>query len=277
MSATLWTRNGTARHNTVQVYLGPSRIDGSPLVVLVTGLKVTKSATVNSKTGPMVQSYILRADMAPLDALRTGADVAQCGGCIHRPQGYDGESWTMRSCYVRVDLAPTGIYKAWKRGNVPTVNLAELAALTAGRMVRLGSYGDPAAIPLEVWDAYTEQALGWTGYTHQARNPKLRDVLRYCQVSADSLDDARAARGAGVGSFRVLPLGVEPEAWEVTCPASEEAGRKTTCDSCKLCSGFEGANVAIQAHGIGARQVKPSKRRGLSLPVINPNRSEVFA
>jgi hypothetical protein len=40
------------------------------------------------------------------------------------------------------------------------------------------------------------------------------------------------------------------ESDEVLCPASEEAGRKTTCENCKLCSGTskKAKNVAIYAH-----------------------------
>jgi hypothetical protein len=264
MSAGLFTRTGRARHNTVAVWDGPSRIDGAPIVVIVTGLK----GSANAKTGDMVQSYIVRADMDPLEALRSGADVSICGGCVHRPRSYDGTSWKNRSCYVRVDTAPLGIFRAWKRGNVPTVTLGELAELTMGRMVRLGSYGDPAAVPLAVWDAYTANAVGWTGYTHQAASVGLRDVLRYCQISADSEGDALAAKGAGLGSFRVLASGENALPFEMICPASEEAGRVKTCATCKACSGSGGASVAIHAHGIGKNAVKRSRRRALSLPIL---------
>jgi hypothetical protein len=266
--AELFTRTGRPRHNTVEVWLGASRIEGSPLVVLVTGLR----GSSNLKTGDMVQSYIVRADMDPLEALRTGADVAQCGGCDLRAKSYDGETWSGRVCYVRVDTAPTGIYKARARGNVPKVSLSELSELTRGRMVRLGTYGDPASVPLEVWDAYTAHAIGWTGYTHQAANKKLRDVLKYCQISADSEGDALAARASGIGSFRVLAHGESALPFEMTCPASKEAGRVSTCAECKACAGLEGANVVIDSHGIGAGHHSPSRRRALTLPVLNPAR-----
>ena len=47
MTPDLFTRTGRPRHNTVEVWTGPSRIEGSPLVVLVTGLR----GSSNSKTG----------------------------------------------------------------------------------------------------------------------------------------------------------------------------------------------------------------------------------
>jgi hypothetical protein len=266
--AELFTRTGNPRHNTVEVWAGPSRIEGSPLVVLVTGLKESK----NTKTGDMVQSYIIRSDMDPLQALRTGADAAMCGACGHKAKAYDGATWSGRSCYVRVDTAPLGIYRAWDRGNVPKVTPSELSGLTQGRMVRLGTYGDPASVPLAIWDAYTAHATGWTGYTHQASNRRLRDVLKYCQISADSEGDTLAARGAGIGSFRVLAQGESALPFEMVCPASEEAGKVATCATCKACSGLDGANVVINSHGIGKGHHSPSKRRALTLPVLNPAR-----
>lgn len=254
--------------NTIEVWTGPSRIEGSPLVVLVTGLK----GSSNTKTGNMVQSYILRSDMDPLQALRTGSDTAICGGCVHKARSYDGKTWTGRSCYVRVDTAPLGIYRAWKRGNVPRVTLSELSELTRGRMVRLGTYGDPASVPLAVWDAYTAHATGWTGYTHQAANKNLRDVLKYCQLSADSPSDSLAARASGIGSFRVLAQGENALPFEMVCPASKEAGKVKQCIACKACTGLDGANVVINSHGIGAGHLNPSKRRTLTLPVLDPTR-----
>jgi len=269
----LFTRKGTPAVNSVAVYVGPSRIDGCDIVVIVTGLKGSN----NAKTGSMVQSYILLDDCDPLEALRTGRDSTVCGACLLRPTYYDGTKYTGRGCYVNVGQAPLSLWRAWKRGNIPMVNVGELAELTRGRMVRLGSYGDPGAVPPVIWYAYTRYAAGWTGYTHQSRSPKLRDVLTWCQVSADSEADAVAARRAGVGSFRVLRDGDAPLPFETVCPASAEAGKVTTCADCRLCSGINGASVVIAAHGIGSRHVRTDKRRPLSLPVINPNRSEVFA
>ena len=266
--AELFTRTGRSRHNTVQVWQGPSRIEGSPLVVLVTGLK----SSSNSKTGNMVQSYILRSDMDPLQALRTGADTAMCGGCVHKAESYDGKTWQGRSCYVRVDTAPLGIWRARDRGNVSRVTLSELSELTRDRPVRLGTYGDPASVPLAVWDAYTAHATMWTGYTHQSANKRLRDVLKYCQISADSEGDSLAARASGIGSFRVLAHGESALPFEMVCPASEEAGKVATCATCKACSGLDGANVVINSHGIGSGHHTPSKRRALTLPVLNPAR-----
>lgn len=59
-------------------YQGPSRIDGQPVVMIVTG---EKGDTANEKTGPMAQSWILRADMSPALAINQGEDKSICGSC----------------------------------------------------------------------------------------------------------------------------------------------------------------------------------------------------
>lgn len=274
----LVTRTGRARFNTVEVWRGASRIDGAPIVVLVSGLR----SSANSKTGDMVQSYILRADMDPMAALLSRADASICGGCPHRPaqivtrrkNGREVQGYAGRSCYVNVGQGPLSIWRAWQAGNVPAVSREELGELVRGRMVRLGSYGDPAAAPLELWRDYVATASGHTGYTHQWRSAKLRDVLELCQLSADSCGDAEAARAAGIGSFRVLAYGETAKEFETVCPASEEAGRVATCQTCGMCSGKDGASVVIRAHGIGAEHVDGHKaRRRVTLPVINPARA----
>lgn len=265
--------NRETNRNGLVVYHGPSRIEGSEIIVIATGLHGRASANV--KTGAMVQTWILRADRSPIEALRTGADAAICGGCVFRPESYDGRTYYGRACYVNVAQAPSSVWRTWQRGRYAAATSPEhLADAFAGRIVRLGSYGDPAAVPLKIWEAMLSRAAAWTGYTHQARSPKLRDVLRYCQVSADCADDARAARAAGVGSFRVLRTGETPLAFEMLCPASKEAGHVTTCVECRACSGFNGANVAIGAHGIGAKAyaTRESKRRPLALPILNTAR-----
>ena len=55
--------------------------------------------------------------------------------------------------------------------------------------------------------------------------------------------------------FRVAVKGARKLAGEVSCPASAEAGRKTTCESCKACGGTSAkakASIVIEAHGATA-------------------------
>lgn len=229
------------------IYRGPSAIDGQPIVAVATALARSR----NVKTGHMVQTYIMRDDMHPVEAVRTGADVSICGGCVHRGDG----TGVGRSCYVTLGHGPSVVWKALERGIYPVADPADVADVVAGRMVRLGTYGDPAAVPLEVWQALVSQAAGWTGYSHQWRTLG-REWARLVMASADSLADRFIARDLGFRTFRV---GGEQAANEVICPASAEAGRKTVCADCKACMGTAGkarADIVIAPHGAGARHAR---------------------
>ena len=120
--------------------------------------------------------------------------------------------------------------------------------------IRLGSYGDPSAIPSYVWDSLLAKSKGRTGYTHQSVNQR----YDLCMKSADSLDEALTAWSNGIRTFRVIDnVNAMVKDKEILCPASEEAGRRTTCDSCKLCSGSDivAKSIAIVAHGNGAKYI----------------------
>ena len=250
------------RSNGVVLWEGGSPIDGGPLVAIATGLS---RKSKNPKTGNMVQSWIMRSDLNPVAAIKTFKDVSGCGGCVHRLNPKTGK----RSCYVKVEHATLSIYRAYRKGSYPLVDWDSWAVQAAGRYGRLGAYGDPACVPVGIWEKFVEPLAGHTGYTHQASNPKLREVLKFCQVSADSLQDAQAARAAGVGSFRVLAADSPPrQPWEMLCPASSEYGEeKTTCKDCLACSGAGGAHVVINDHSRGSHY-RETNRRPLQLPVV---------
>ena len=226
------------------VYRGPSQIDGAPIVVIV----LTGQST-NRKTGAMVQTYILRSDVAPIAAVRQGADASICGDCKHRGDG-TGKG---RTCYVNLGHGPTGVFKAFERGRYPTVFGSGIADLGARRQVRLGTYGDPAAVPESVWRALLKDAAGWTGYSHQWRSrPSLRDLV---MASVDSPAEHAEAVGAGWRTFRVRTAAQPLKTGEIACPASEEMGKRTTCFTCGLCKGASSPakTIAIIAHGATKR------------------------
>ncbi len=248
--------------NGAVLWRGASLIDGAPIVVIATGLA---SGSSNRKTGAMVQTYILRADVSPIDAVRTGADVSICGECPHRGKptaGADGPH-TARTCYVNVGQGPLAVWRAWQRDRYPNAEITAspvtgewfadqpgTEAIGAGRIVRLGTYGDPAAVPAQVWRSLTRYATGHTGYTHQWRKaPALRTL---CMASADSVADATEAQAQGWRTFRVaMPCDAPRLEREAVCPASAEAGRKLTCAQCLACAGASGrrGSIVIQAHG----------------------------
>lgn len=222
-------------------YRGPSLLTGDPIVGVLTGLAVRTS---NAKTGPVLQTWILRSDRTPMDAVRQNLDDAICGDCALR--GRDGRD---RRCYVAPWLAPNNVWRTLER--YPEVSWPELEARTRGRSLRLGAYGDPAAIPFEVWQVLLAPVAGWIGYTHQWRtcDPRFKTIV---MASVDSEAEWHDAHAAGWRTFRVLTstenvlIGKE-----CACPASDEMGHRTTCERCQLCRGTSrpARSVAIRAHG----------------------------
>lgn len=237
--------------NGVIVYRGPSVLDGSPIIMIATGLVKTST---NAKTGDLIQTWILRDDMSPRAAIESGADSAICGACPHRGIVANGKNYK-RSCYVRIDQAPRNIWTSAKRGIYPVASLDAARVLFYGRRVRLGAYGDPAAVPIYVWEWILADAAISPGYTHQWRTCDPRFAF-YVMASADSTADRDAAKALGYRVFRAR-LASEPLApREVICPASQEAGHKTTCDKCGACAGLRAkakADIAIIVHGTGKR------------------------
>lgn len=232
-------------------YEGPSLIDGKPIVVIVNKL----DGSDNAKTGAIVQSFIIRADVAPTDALKTGADVSICGECPHRPilARDNGQA----PCYVNVGRSVRAVYDAYKRGRYTRADAATIARALAGKVVRLGTYGDPAAAPVTMWAQITRYAAGRRGYTHQWARADF-DAQAWAPLvmaSADNVDEAARANLLGMRVFRVS-IGVDVQAGEAMCPASAEAGRRATCAKCTLCSGtsIQARDVVIADHAVGHKR-----------------------
>lgn len=221
------------------IYRGPSLLTGAPIVVVA----ITKSSNV--KTGNMVQTYILvDNDQSPVANVKALNDEAICGSCPHR-RGKGG------ACYVNLGQGPRSVAAALLRGNYPQdLNAAKQAS--AGRMVRLGTYGDPAAVPAYVWDEMVELASGHTGYSHQWKQGKAGHVMHLCMASADSEADRVIAKAMGFRTFRVRSEQEPIRQGEFVCPASKEANYKKTCATCGACSGgidSKKADPAIIVHG----------------------------
>lgn len=273
----------------VILWQGASAIDGSPIVLVATKFD---AGSDNDKTGAMVQTFILPDPIAAGIETRgatpsrivawlkaTGARSI-CGDCPHAWKYNDktGE-FAKGSCYVREYQSPAAVLGAVARGSYPIAGIDFPASwilhLAAGLMVRLGSYGDPAACDPGIIAEFVHRAAGRTGYTHMwksaytaARDNALA-LAPYVMASCDSLADYTAATGAGYRAFLVVPqsaaygersiLSVGAHiTGAMICPASTEfekvTGRLSSCAKCGACSGSAGKGekmpqVFIPAHG----------------------------
>lgn len=226
------------------IYKGPSRIDGAPIIVVA----VWESS--NRKTGNMVQTYILREDIDPREANKYGEDYSICGDCdLKGDPTFDPEAKlaTGRKCYVVIGQGPVMVFKTYKRGGYPDYTAPALRrSLGFKAMVRIGTYGDGAAAPDEVWDDLLSDAAGHTAYSHNGGDPQ-----RY-MVSADSLANAQQAWGSKYRTFRIVKDRHEIiKGQEIECPAS----RGVQCRDCGLCAGtsVQAKSIAIVVHGGGAK------------------------
>lgn len=247
--------------NGLIVYDGPSQWDGEPIIVIVTGIK---NRSNNPKTGDMLQTWILLRDVHPYEGVISGADASICGDCVHR-RDENGH----RSCYVSMN-APGQIWKSFHAGKYEECEPDEASEIIGSlpkyrRKMRIGAYGDPAMVPINIWRTLIQNCTLTTGYTHQWREMPV-EYREFCMASADSEQDAADAQALGYRTFRCITEDQEPACGEIVCPASEEAGKLTTCDRCGLCSGeMKRSNaipsVTITVHGRGAKYFKSQTLR----------------
>jgi hypothetical protein len=209
------------------IYDGKSMIDYHSNIIAV---MTTRSG--NRKTGDVFQVWILNRDMNPVEAANAGIDSAICGNCPHRHY-LDG------ACYVNIGQAPASVWKAYQRGNYSS-DMERARILANGATIRIGAYGDPAAVPIEIWDDLLifSHVLG---YTHQWRTkPEMKE---YCQASVDSFSDYQEAKANGWYCFRV---GLEHEVLQGSECLSDKLG--LSCKECRRCNGQK-MDVHIRVHG----------------------------
>lgn len=233
------------KSNSVVLWEGPSLFDGAPIVVIATGLR---RQSRNAKTGAMIQTWILRVDQDPVSAVDTGDDATTCGTCPHRAGA---------GCYVDVSRAPLSVWRSYHRGRIFAATEADRARIR-GMALRIGSYGDPGAVPVSVWNDVAQEGQRRTGYTHAWRSRP--DLQNFCMASADSAAEHHVARAAGWRTFRVINPhdhvdgGARPG--EIECLAES---RGKSCADCGLCHGSgpksAKASIFIAAHGAKVSRV----------------------
>ena len=241
------------------IYEGPSLIDGEPIVVIA----VEDS---NPKTGKMLFTWILRQDKKPSTIAYNGDEFSICGSCKFRAQPlgdyrqgpHDPES---RTCYVRLTgdtaderMSPDDVWSAWRDCNLPLSESSwgfydyfcesSLMQYYGELPIRIGSYGDPAAVRTLVWEALVSKAKRWTGYTHRWKTCDQR-LKKYCMASVDSKQEREDAIAMGWRTFLVVPEevglladfpGFDKIGFDgaILCPATIG---KSVCAKCSLCMG----------------------------------------
>jgi hypothetical protein len=238
------------RQNLV-LYDGPSMLNGERILVIAT------AQNGNRKIGAMLQLWIIPA-ISPIAAVKSGADASVCGDCKMRGDGHGRQ----RSCYVEWWRAVENIWQNWAKGKTRPISPQVFATAFPRLQLRIGAYGDPVAVPLEVWQWLLCTAAGWTAYTHQWRRAPA-GFKGWCMASVESLEEQQAAAALGWRTYRARLQGEPALATEAVCPASEEGGHKALCAGCSLCRGLSrpAKHVTILAHGGGAAYIPANRLR----------------
>lgn len=110
-----------------------------------------------------------------------------------------------------------------------------IVANAKGLFVRFGTYGEPSLHPIELIQDIVNVCNNYTGYTHQWAN--VPDLNRFFMASVHDAEGEQIAARSGWRSYIATPNALTEY---VNCPASKEAGYKSSCSKCGLCSGTEG-------------------------------------
>jgi hypothetical protein len=219
--------------NSVLIWQGPSLLDPAVLI----GAFLTYWST-NAKTGTKTENIpqvtIMRLDRNPTEVANDpDLQRANCGDCKHIGNAVLG---ILRTCYVLLFRGPRAIWQSWSKGNVESVDVPYASSTIQGEALRLGSWGDPASVPMAVWQRLCRGVRFTLSYTHAwSSNPALRS---FCMASVDTPSEREHAKALGFRTFRTLRPGIDvPMAGEILCPASAEMGRRSKCVKCGLCNG----------------------------------------
>lgn len=226
---------------------------GDTLQVFRLGATTNAKIMDNDKT-KIVQSYTFSRSQYQLiasglnDGMKTFFSHAD-SNCLDCPFNSFGKCYTHKySQYVGFISMLKSIVKKYPTwDSLPTAyNLSSLIRMSTDRYVRFGTYGEPSLHPKLIIEQLVKVAKSYTGYTHQWKKEDLGD---YFMASTHTLKEADIASEQGYRSFIVSD---EPITEAVSCPASKEAGYKTTCNNCNLCSGLLGTkskkNINILTH-----------------------------
>ena len=215
--------------NSAIAWGGESKIDGKPVVAAITGFLMTS----NQKLGAnVVQLWILRSDVPPVEAIKTGQDYSVCGDCPLRG----------KSCYVNPAFAPQNIYRAYKESSYPHLDHRHLKLMRDyGKILRLTAYGDICAIPKTAIDPLIDAAVATIGYTHQWRShEEYKGIL---MASVETAEDAAIAQAMGWQTFRIKREIDDILPSEKYCTNSFD--KSVQCEDCRLCDGKSRSIVVV--------------------------------
>jgi hypothetical protein len=194
--------------------------------------KIVQTYTFSRKQYELIQSG---ADKSP----KLFFSIADTN-CLDCPYNEYGKCYTHKfNQYVGfVSMLKSIAKKYGEFDNIPKYNediLFHAANMSKKTYVRFGTYGEPSLHPMELIKHMVQLCDNYTGYTHQYK--KHKELGKYFMASTHTKNEAVKASKMGYQSFIATNTIIDDA---VSCPASKEAGYKSSCSKCSLCSGTEG-------------------------------------
>lgn len=202
-------------------------------VVLV--LTNIRGGSRNAKTGDMVQSWVF--DRTKLTAKVFGA---KCEECPMVAQCYVMKGTQAHNSVRRATLKALGLLSGNTSYKVTT--LQQVLPMLSGRPLRLGSYGDPSAIPLDDLRALVSAADGHTGYTHFWRSSDPA-YAQFLMASVEDLPSEMLAQSLGYRTYRVLRKTESQHEVSERSILCLEKSAGLSCADCLVCSGTSKPNA----------------------------------
>ena len=220
---------------------------------------VRKGFTTNVKISngkPLVQTYTFSVKQWQLASTSKGfgmkeffaLDESNCLDCPYSGNSGSGKCYTHKFQQYTGFLSMLRSIKANQLTPLTSQKREAIIKMCTGSYVRFGTYGEPSLVPLYLIRQMAEASSTWTGYTHQYLKPWAKEYGQYFMASAHNQYDAHVAHDKSYRSF-IASQNNDEDA--VSCPASKEAGFKSNCASCGLCSGTLGrgkTNIKILEH-----------------------------
>lgn len=210
---------------------------------------ISKGKTSNKKITDgkdLVQTYTFSLEQWHLANTSKGfgmktffaLDSTNCLDCPFSGNGGAGGCYTHKFNQYVGFLSMLRSIKEEELTPLTQIKKSTIMIMSANTYIRFGSYGEPSLLPIRLVQSMTRVASSWTGYTHQHNKPFAQEFSKYYMASTHSDIEAIRRSADGWRSFIALQKGKDATA--VSCPASTEAGFKSNCAKCGLCSGTEG-------------------------------------
>ena len=216
--------------------------------------------STNSKLGIGMIMQTYHFSLSQVIDLDFTQDKDNCRDC---PMSYNQNGGKSGGCYCHSGLQRFGLLSMLKRLNRLYLSNkihrldkdkfnSYLIDSKAVRpiLLRVGSYGEGATMPLNIVGKLVKCAASYTAYSHMWTKPEYKGYSKYFMASTHGYFETLVANSLG---FRAFESAKTQDVTKMAmCPAAKEfSGNKKTCIECGACNGTfkqKTNNIFIKTH-----------------------------